>query len=276
MSWPHGPLPISNMLCGNGSEEAYIRASDWISYCLENHEDCQVREAPLPTRVLDLDAGLPDHAIRLLETDQRNAHYVCLSHCWGKNQACAQPSRRRTTKANLERNKESIPLAYLPKTFRQAIQFTRKLGIQYLWIDSLCIIQDSHQDWQHEAALMGSIYENAFITIAATAASNDDEGFLRGPPSHYRAYQLRCKTTEGTMEDIHVRRHLVHFKSDWARDQPLLSRAWCFQERLLSPRVLHFAPDELWWECRTCVNVNVGKRTNFNSTPSVIVLHLSS
>ncbi|KAF4836161.1 hypothetical protein CGCSCA4_v012355 [Colletotrichum siamense] len=99
-------------------------------------------------------------------------NYVALSHCWGQH----QPAK--TTKATLGRYKWRLIWADLPKTFQDAITVTRALGIDFIWVDSLCIIQDDPDDWAKEASQMASIYRNAYITIAVTSAAGGEEGFL--------------------------------------------------------------------------------------------------
>jgi hypothetical protein len=111
-------------------------------------------------------------------------------------------------------------------------------------------------DWEQQAADMASIYENAYLTIAATASANSDEGCFRHSEPTYRAHGFHFLSNAGQDYEIFARRKPSHC-TDWnvsrERDHesewPLLTRAWTYQERLLSPRILHFAQAELWWEC---------------------------
>ena len=198
--------------------------------------------AKLPTRVLDLEVGLSQDCIRLVNMQGESGRYICLSHCWGKTR-----NKCLTTKASLEANEASIPVDQLPLSMQDAIIVTRKFGIRYLWIDSLCIVQDSLEDWSHEAAQMASIYESAYLTIGATWTESDEEASvqpLRTP------LKLQVKTLEGTLEDLYVQ-PVGHPQALERESQPLLRRAWCYQERVLSPRTLHFTRRELLWECRS-------------------------
>jgi hypothetical protein len=102
-------------------------------------------------------------------------HYLALSHCWGPS---VSGERLITTKATLKSRLKSIPLSKMPSNFFDATIITRKLGYRYLWIDSLCIIQDSRGDWETESANMGNIYTNASLTLAAAAAKDSDGGML--------------------------------------------------------------------------------------------------
>jgi len=133
------------------------------------------------------------------------------------------------------------------------MQLTIKLGFRYIWIDSLCIIQDDAEDWELESALMSEIYQNAVLTIAATSSSGDNEG--SGKRSVHRAPDIEVALPENVgAGHIGVRKPLDHFDVQTAggllNHFPLLTRGWAFQERLLSPRVLHICQSELVWECR--------------------------
>ena len=171
----------------------------------------------------------------------KSGRYVCLSHCWGKSR-----NKCLTTKASLEANEASIAVDQLPSSMQDAIAVTRRFRVRYLWIDSLCIVQDSVEDWSHEAAQMASIYENAFLTIGATSTESDEEAFLQPLRT---PLMLRVRTSEGTLEDIYVQ-PAGRPEDELPTRQPLWGRAWCYQERLLSRRMLHFTRRELWWECR--------------------------
>ena len=153
-----------------------------------------------------------------------------------------------TTAATLQQHRRSIPWAPLPDTFKEAIMFTYRLGIRYLWIDSLCIIQDSPEDWRHEGSQMSDIYRSTWLTLAATVAPNASAGLFRTsqPESAFRS--LSYKSLCGKVYDIHCRQPLIHDWSDFKRSV-LMVRAWAFQERMLSPRILHFMDEELWFEC---------------------------
>ncbi|APA14021.1 hypothetical protein SS1G_11161 [Sclerotinia sclerotiorum 1980 UF-70] len=148
-----------------------------------------------------------------------------------------------TKNKTLQRRLVSIPFKTLPRTFRDAITFTRRLGLQYLWIDSLCIIQDSSQDWQQESAKMGKIYSHAYCTISAAAASNCEEGL----------FALHC---ELPLLPVTPNAPAILFKISFPgwdslfNKSTLIRRSWTLQERELSPRILHFTKHTLLFECR--------------------------
>jgi hypothetical protein len=196
-------------------------AVKWLSTCTQSHNLCKVKgvgwanKAPhLPTRVLDLLATRGN--IRLYESLQEEEPYLCLSHCWGS------VTQFTTTLVTLQDRKREILWTDLPPLFQDAVTIVQKLGYRYLWIDSLCIIQDDPADWDRESARMWSIYQGAELTIAATDC----------PDSSHRIFR-----------DVDLR-------SSSATTNKLLTRAWFFQERYLSRRVLHFRGKKgLWWEC---------------------------
>lgn len=138
-------------------------------------------------------------------------------------------------------------LDILSRGLQDAITFTRKLGIPYLWIDSLCTIQDDGMDWHREAAEMATIYEHSVLTLAATD-TRDGEGSLFSKPrtAVYMGIEvLRSKEGDPSFQ-IYAHRKTTH--QHYLEDYPLLRWAWVYQERLLSSRMLHFTPTELMWE----------------------------
>ena len=133
----------------------------------------------MPTRLIDVDAFRED--VKLVDSASFGGRgkYIALSHVWGKGK------HFKTETINLDNHRIRIPFGDLPKTFRDAVLATRALGLRYLWIDSICIIQDSPADWKQEASLMASVYFNAYATISAAASKDSDSGlfFDRDPPA---------------------------------------------------------------------------------------------
>jgi hypothetical protein len=192
----------------------------------------------LPARVLDVNKS-ESGSIRLLETKGKVGYWACLSHCWGGEQPLT------TTRDTIASHLDNIPWESLPKTFQDAVVVARAFEIQYLWIDSLCIIQHDYDDWQVESSHMAEIYHNAILTIAGSASSGPHQGLFR--ESHPAHIDSRFSETPGkkACEKVRYRKALVHDVAEL----PLLSRGWVHQERLLSPRFLHFSKNELVWEC---------------------------
>jgi hypothetical protein len=157
---------------------------------------------------------------------------------------------------NIIQHYEVIVWGTLPLTFREAIHFTRRLGYQYLWIDSLCIVQDDEDEWRHESANMASIYQGADLVLSASRAADANDGLYASLPStDFSTYIVETTNEDGGPERIAFRRGFAHLPTitnrQWktAPEFPTLSRGWIFQERILSARVLHFGPHELAWEC---------------------------
>lgn len=143
---------------------------------------------------------------------------------------------------------------------------TRRLGVRYLWIDSICIIQENAEDWDFEAANMGNVYKNAYLTLAATASSSgagglfvardgDDLEFPLPGSTHSNTALLRSRRQRhhSSLPDGHG---LVRGRT---KADPLSCRAWAYQERLLSRRILHFNSQELVWECKTAQTCECGQ-----------------
>jgi hypothetical protein len=194
--------------------------------------------------------------VKLIEDKKKYAPYVALSHCWGRRQSCI------TTSETLELYKRGIPWDTIPKTFKDAMQFSLKLGVKYIWIDSLCIIQDRPSDWDIESSKMADVYQNSYLTLAATASSGDSEGCYPEDINDANACEEHLPNDPAISRRIAVRKKLLHWNTApqtvFQTEYPLLSRAWVFQERLLSPRVLHFCNSELIWECRQGANCECG------------------
>jgi hypothetical protein len=240
-----------------GSLESWRRINEWMEICDETHEECSRRrlessKEPYPTRMLDLGVNSREEGdVRLVisKTESVAGRYMTLSHCWGN--LCIKT----LTTGNLAEFRSRISFAELSKTFQEAIVVTRKLGIRYLWIDSLCIIQEgegSKDDWLHESGMMDSIYQNSFLNIGATSAYDGNGGCFRernyekvSQPIFYKPackmHPDKCRNPYRLVEDS--------FFEDTILSEPLLQRGWVFQERFLSPRMLHFGTEQLFWEC---------------------------
>jgi hypothetical protein len=179
--------------------------------------------------------------------------YAALSYCWGP-----PPHNWKTTPSTLQDRTTSIPLTELPKTLRDAVIITRELGIPYLWIDALCIVQDS-EDWASEAGRMGEYYSNAVVTVSADGSTDSHTGcFVRGNRRFSSAVPV---VFEGKDAAIRVRTC-----GAWPLDGAhppmaargggkikLNTRGWTLQEQILSPRILHFSGYEIVWECASAM-----------------------
>ena len=232
------------------SEPCWNLAKEWFSSCLTNHIRCtkNLSATPYhPTRVIEVSplASLSDDELHLRIDGEHSPEvpYMTLSHCWGKS------AFLQLTKTTSQRLRDGFSRAdTMSKTFQDAITVCQEFGIRYLWIDSLCIFQDSIEDWRCEAALMGQVYGNSVCNIAATQASNDEEGCFRDrdasllqPCIIKSEWDYRCNRT---WKIIHHR-----FWDTRMNQAPLNQRGWVMRERWLSPRVLHYGRDQILWEC---------------------------
>jgi hypothetical protein len=193
-------------------------------------------------------------------------HYAALSYCWGhKKEAACQLT---TTSHSLEQHLDCIPLSKMTRVIQDTIQTTRALSIRYVWIDALCIVQDSIDDWARESVLMGFVYSNAFVTICPTSTSSCLEGFLnRAPlvrvkfystlrPDVHGVFNLRYQYVHDTvnskdLEILHPR--LIDFRTPWH------SRGWTFQEAQLSTRLLYFAHSCIYYSCLNHESTEAGE-----------------
>jgi hypothetical protein len=233
-----------------------------MASCSIHHPQCAVPESPeLPKRILDI-SSQDGELIKLLEHSEVHAPYIALSYCWGTTNHMLT-----TTTANLPQHLRGIPWETLPKVFQDAVMICRALGIRYLWIDALAIVQDDLADWEQESANMSNIYSNSYITIAASRCADSDKSIFSDRWTTLPIFDgtyVRADTGSIAIEHedktfrLRPKLHLAHerfMQLDNARahaaDAPLLTRAWAFQERLLPARTIHFLGEEMIWECKT-------------------------
>ncbi|KAI3396482.1 hypothetical protein diail_12102 [Diaporthe ilicicola] len=238
---------------------SFIKES--VQQCCAEHGACRSSsKAFVPTRLLYVGGG--SESIRLCETTtwQEQPPYVALSHCWGGSKPLS------LIKARLEDFKKQINVADLPNTFKDAITVTQELQLPYLWIDSLCIIQDDTTDWEQEAARMADVYSQAFVVVTGSSSPNPETPFL-GPREHeWLTKTFNFPVAPGVSVPVQARKRAVlaaplsqgllepPFTTSWGtlkRVGPLYNRGWCFQEAYLATRNLHFTPGSLVFECKT-------------------------
>jgi Heterokaryon incompatibility protein (HET) len=174
--------------------------------------------------------------------------YVTLSYCWGPN-----PSFSKLTSKNSDAWRAGVPVHTLPKTFIDAIDATRRLGFRYLWIDALCIIQDSREDWLEQSLLMSKVFAYSALTIVATASHDVHGGLYRDrDPAQVNGVDIAIRWPRLNASPLGAQVYRIGLWSPWASmlaHSPLAQRGWAFQERILPPRTLHFADGQVYWEC---------------------------
>lgn len=285
-----------SMECGcevkgsTSGDESLQQAQQWLERCFATHLACATGHAGfVPSRLLRIrgnSCGEGDASVQLVErmgtSFTQVTQYAALSHRWG-----LRTMDSATLRSNLRARKEvGLPHASLPRMTQDVVYVLRQLGVEYLWVDCFCILQDDVDDWKHEAVQMAAIYSNAVITIAVTWCHSSEQSLFSETPEHYSAAVL---AQEGD-QTVKISKFLPHFhrgpfhRPHAAENQPhhlvswpLLSRRWVFQEQLLSHRILHFTQHEILWECNTTLRCQCGGvvsewdcRCQNNNSPSVM------
>lgn len=166
----------------------------------------------------------------------------------------------------------NIPFSDLPPLFQDAVIITRQLGLRYLWIDSLCIIQDSLRDWETEATKMASIYQNSYVTISATNSKNASAKCLSDRQKPVKIpYENTMKREVALRARLYSNHHPDTDGNPANPTGPVTLRAWALQEHVLSTRVLHYTATELVFECRTSYRCECApERKTRATTPALI------
>lgn len=293
--FPLRPIPDST-----GHESVLEIGKMWMESC-ERFHDCEISNGPVdsewyPRRLIYIpEATSP----RLLETNSERPHsrYATLSHCWGSN-----PSFITLTTANLDNFRQGIPVDILASSFRDAMLICDRLSIRYIWIDSLCILQDSESDWLWHTEEMSLIYQNCYLNLSFDAAASPEESAFRqrnpdivqeccafsvipggrvtrggsdrefpgtpsddalsndswesrssdGENSNDGSVEASSRESESANAGESLRCTVFAAEFDYTSSTwnlPLSRRGWVVQERLLSPRVLHFTNNRIMWEC---------------------------
>jgi hypothetical protein len=250
-AFPETCLP-SGSDTNTGSSASLFRIKAWLDICTSSHPACAQADSqppPLPTRVIAV-GQKGSSRCHLVSGKRNNGYYATLSHCWGdsKNRPLS------TTDQTVACRQQGIEVEELPKTFRHAVHVCREIGIEYLWIDSLCIIQDqeSQEDWAKEAPRMGLVYGNSRLTISAAVAADSTQGCFKerlglflwpcpvvlfGQTCYLFRYPKHVEQRDGDPGDV-----------EW---NALARRAWVLQEQVLSRRSIVFLEDRLIWRCPT-------------------------
>lgn len=213
-------------------------ARQWLSACANKHSCCnQPSNGFIPDRLLEI----TDDSIKLRVKPQKAEPYVALSHCWGSTKPIV------LSVENLISFQQGLSWTDLPQTFKEAAQVTLNLGFQFIWIDTLCIIQDSEEDWEEQAVLMASIYGNATLVLAASAAKSTEDGFLT--TKYDSPTEARLKLARNEHHQSIDRYFCVRLEASCFSRGPLDNRAWAYQEETVSRRYLAYAKSGMAWSC---------------------------
>ena len=234
------------------SESSLKVADDWLKECTSSHSGCNTGQSDywIPKRLLDIGSLTTDLvSLKSKAALPENSRYMALSYCWGTT------SFFQLSKDSSPMLLDGVSLEEFPKTIQDAIEVTRRLGVRFIWVDSLCMFQDSKgsPSWLDEALQMDKVYAHSYATIAATCARTANEGMFRKRFLDYVTLQLPAHNL-GDRRSLTLPTKFVvadnNIKDNFAL-APLRERAWTVQERFMAPRLLHFAQRELFWECKT-------------------------
>ncbi|RFU76561.1 het-domain-containing [Trichoderma arundinaceum] len=233
------------------SNETIATIKSWLQECFTSHGECQqfqgsnstFSEASVlgPRRLLHLSGDASHPQVRLHQNSSSSSllQYAALSYCWGGEQAV------KLKDSLVQSWMKDMPYDGFPQTIKDAVRATMDLGLQYLWIDALCIIQDSDQDKAEQISRMAEIYEQAYVTISAARAVAAAEGFLH---SRYipgeRGFRIPFTCEDGQPSAV-----IVWHGREPDAWEPIDKRSWCLQESILSPRVLEYGTHNIRWHC---------------------------
>ncbi|KAH7397108.1 heterokaryon incompatibility protein-domain-containing protein, partial [Pyrenochaeta sp. MPI-SDFR-AT-0127] len=210
---------------------------------LETLEELPNIQEEKPSRLLQINEDAT--SIRLIDTCGNPFSYVALSYCWGKDDGGDWKTTTHTLRSHTQ---HGLASKYLPLTLQHSLTITRRLGFSYIWIDALCIIQDSSEDWAREATKMAGVYFGSVLTIAASAAHSWSDGCFNQHSTRIierGLYSDSWVVVESELSTGQSSRFLVH-------DSPLAKRGWTFQEHRLPRRTLYYTAEQLFWECQHC------------------------
>ena len=218
-----------------------------VQLCDETHKECSTSTQSFPRRVIEIPSD-GSTTLRLIDpTDAivgEYRKYVALSHCWGGLQHL---NLLTTNRARLQKG---FDLNDLPPLFRDAVELTRLLGVRYLWIDAIGIIQNDTVDWEIESGKMGAIYRDAYVTLVPSDSANGDQPFLSTVRSTLHL-SIPIPSSQ-TIDPQNSLRPLVYVRErthQHGHDSPLKRRAWCFQEYVISSRIIQFTDREITFHC---------------------------
>lgn len=210
----------------------------------------QTRNVPLklPTRLIYVGEAQGQLTPRLVLTTASSilegTSYLTLSHSWS---ITTKETSLKLRTENIQQLQEAIPLEALPQTYLDAMDITRRLGYRYIWIDSLCIIQNSHEDWEKEAVTMCDVYGNSTCTISALGANGMDRCYVQR--NALSLFPCRVSMTEDRIPVYAIPPDFTWDFDYTDKGSHVFQRGWVMQERLLSSRVIFTGHHQFHWEC---------------------------
>ncbi|KAJ4351872.1 uncharacterized protein N0V89_007216 [Didymosphaeria variabile] len=226
-----------------------LQIREWLKICAETHPNCNkhVKSTFVPTRLVDVEIGDND-MVRVVRTSKEDISgpYLTLSHSWGPPTFLQLKKENKSTLMGA-----GVNVTELTPNFQQAISVARFIGIRYIWIDSLCIMQGPGGDFQTEGQLMHKVYRHSYCNVAVADSSDSKGGLFRERNPASIVPVVVEADGAGKLE-----RGIWRVLRDGLWEEELLatkiySRGWVFQERMLAPRILHFAASQIFWDCST-------------------------
>lgn len=230
------------------TKKCRAQVQSWLERCNSCHGTCfEDRRTNTKHKIRLLNVAVnPGSQVQLHVFAQGTEHprYVTMSHCWNHGKKIEQTKFTSQTEKQLL---QGVSIKDLPQKFQDAIKIARWLKVDFLWIDAMCILQDSTRDWEEQSAIMGDIYAGSYCNIAATKAGEDEGCFRERPTEIVEPYLIGNPSLE--KEET----HMIGYDDFWCNSlqgTDLHNRAWVLQERLLSSRTIHFGQEQMFWECR--------------------------
>lgn len=219
------------------STASWTLARKWIKDCKTKHKCAASSKHKLPTRLIRIDRDLEGYHPRLVETVLMGdvAGYCTLSHCWGDGRFM------KLLQSNYAQFQDEIPYHLLSAVFQDAICAAHTLSYRYIWIDSLCIIQEDDADWLKESGTMSDVYAGSDLNLAASTGKDARSGLFTT-----RDFTTVAPCLSSWLK-IPTPDFVIYYGPTWEEmitNVQLGSRGWVFQERFLAPRTLHFGPDQ--------------------------------
>ncbi|KAN0112496.1 hypothetical protein V8E51_005447 [Hyaloscypha variabilis] len=270
-------------------DAVFQQVSQWLKECETTHRACASALSPsgttfVPRRLIQVDTG-DDSQVRLVEMRipvKKATCYATLTHCWGTRYHFPK-----TTSSNYQKFQMTIPLPNLSRNFIDAINVTRALGICYLWIDALCIIQDSKSDWQQEAENIAKYYKHGILNLVSGTPESDVGMFgSRWEPRVPTVYMQQSRGVLGfgwlgtEAFSSANGRSVAEFPDNWRYLSPPHRRAWLLQEIRFAPRNLVYQSNEvpssldktllsaqLYLQCHEQIRWENGRQTQLENAP---------
>lgn len=244
---------------------------EWLALCQSAHEDCKINRNEVRYRDL-----VTQTWFQVINVERMNLcelpdgePYLALSYTWGDRPVDSDhiPAVFKATHGNINQlwkdNAIGNILEDLPQAIRNAIALTQLLGYSYIWIDSLCIVQDNDMSWFWNSRYMDAIYGHAELTICSADGNGADVGLSalftgseNVPAGAYRpssAKQLIRPYDPSKPEGERLELMLSWSSESYIKSSRWNKRAWTFQERMISPRCLICVSDRVYFQCQTAV-----------------------